>query len=146
MANVFDVAAYILERIPGKMSTWKLQKLVYYSQAWHIAWEEKRLFPEKIEAWFAGPVVPKLFYSHRGKFDIDRKELIKVNSDNLLPNEKESIDIVLDSYAKFSGFQLSQMTHDEKPWREARGNCKDDDICHNEITFEQMYEFYSSAQ
>ena len=99
MANVFDVAAYILEKIPGKMSTWKLQKLVYYSQAWHIAWEEKRLFPEKIEAWFAGPVVPKLFYSHRGKFDIDRKELIKGNSDNLLPNEKESIDIVLDSYS-----------------------------------------------
>ena len=34
MASVFDVSAYILDR-QGPMTTWKLQKLVHYSQAWH---------------------------------------------------------------------------------------------------------------
>ena len=43
--QVFDVAAYILEKI-GSMTTMKLQKLVYYSQAWSLVWDEKRLFEE----------------------------------------------------------------------------------------------------
>ena len=33
MASVFDAAAYILEK-KGEMTTLKLQKLVYYAQAW----------------------------------------------------------------------------------------------------------------
>ena len=37
MASVYDVAAYILEK-QGAMTTWKLQKLVYYSQAWSLVW------------------------------------------------------------------------------------------------------------
>ena len=39
MASVFDVAKYILQK-SGSMSTWKLQKLCYYSQAWSLAWTE----------------------------------------------------------------------------------------------------------
>jgi uncharacterized phage-associated protein len=35
MTSVFDVAQYILRR-KGQMTTWKLQKLVYYSQAWSL--------------------------------------------------------------------------------------------------------------
>lgn len=144
-ANVFDVAAYILEKIPGDMSTWKLQKLVYYCQAWHSVWEDKALFPERIEAWFAGPVVPNLYNIHKGKFSITRQELTVGDSNKLLPEEKGTIDKVLDTYAKFSGYQLSQMSHRERPWKEARGDCKDDEICHNEITLEKICEFYSSV-
>lgn len=43
MATVFDVAQYILEKT-GKISTMKLQKLCYYSQAWALAWTEDPLF------------------------------------------------------------------------------------------------------
>lgn len=50
MATVFDVAKYILDRC-SEMSTWKLQKLCYYSQAWHLAWTEKSIFGEDFEAW-----------------------------------------------------------------------------------------------
>jgi uncharacterized phage-associated protein len=35
MASVHDVAAEVLAN-GGKMTTWKLQKLVYYCQAWHV--------------------------------------------------------------------------------------------------------------
>ena len=100
MANVFDVAAYILEKIPDKIQIWKLQKLVYYSQAWHLVWEDKPLFPERIEAWFAGPVVPELYYAHKGKYQISRADLKKGNSLNLADNEKESIDVVIKDFGK----------------------------------------------
>lgn len=144
MANVFDVAAYILEKIPGEMPTWKLQKLVYYCQAWHLVWEDKPLFPEKIEAWVAGPVVPILYNLHKGKFSIARKDLKLGDSKNLIDCEKQTIDMVLDEYAKFSGFQLSELSHNEMPWQEARKGYKFNESCHNEITLENMAEFYSS--
>ena len=60
MADVFDVAKYILEK-QGSMTTMKLQKLVYYSQAWSIVWDEKPIFAERIEAWASGPVVRELW-------------------------------------------------------------------------------------
>ncbi|CUP62134.1 Uncharacterized phage-associated protein [Anaerostipes hadrus] len=43
MANVFDAAKYILERL-GEMSTMKLQKLCYYAQAWSLVWDDVPLF------------------------------------------------------------------------------------------------------
>ena len=46
MANVFDVAKYILEK-QGDMSTMKLQKLCYYAQAWSLVWDDRELFPEE---------------------------------------------------------------------------------------------------
>ena len=61
MAKVKDVAQYILEK-QGDMTTIKLQKLVYYCQAWALVWTEAPLFEEKIEAWANGPVTPELFY------------------------------------------------------------------------------------
>ena len=51
--SVFDVAQYILETC-GTMSAMKLQKLVYYSQAWSLVWNDKPLFYEEIEAWAGG--------------------------------------------------------------------------------------------
>lgn len=39
MATVFDVAKYIVDSL-GKVTTMKLQKLVYYSQAWNLAWDD----------------------------------------------------------------------------------------------------------
>jgi hypothetical protein len=44
--NVFDVAAYIVNKL-GIISTMKLQKLVYYAQAWSLVWDEQPLFQEK---------------------------------------------------------------------------------------------------
>jgi len=50
MATAHDVAAYILDKC-GSMSAMKLQKLVYYSQAWHLVWDDAPLFEERVEAW-----------------------------------------------------------------------------------------------
>ena len=50
MADVYDVAAYILKQ-RGPLTAMKLQKLVYYSQAWSIVWDDDAVFSEEIEAW-----------------------------------------------------------------------------------------------
>lgn len=73
MANVFDVAKYILHK-KGPMTTMKLQKLVYYCQAWSLVWDGKPIFEEKIQAWASGPVVRELYNEHRGVFIISDLE------------------------------------------------------------------------
>lgn len=142
MATVFDVAKYILTK-KGTMSTWKLQKLCYYSQAWHIAWTEHPLFEEKFEAWANGPVCPNLFRIHKGKFLIS-KEDISGNIDELTKSEKESVDIVLKDYGDMEPYDLRELSHKEDPWKNARGNLPDGAICKKEIKQEDMGEYYGS--
>ncbi len=63
MASVFDVAAYILKR-QSPMTTWKLQKLVYYCRAWSLVWDDDVLFPARRSKhgptgrWFVNSTTP----------------------------------------------------------------------------------------
>ena len=141
MANVFDVAKYILEK-QGPMTTMKLQKLVYYSQAWSIVWDEKPMFAERIEAWASGPVVRELYDEHKGVFQIPGLE--KGNTDNLKPEEKETIDAVLNAYGDKPAQWLSDLTHMEQPWNEARKGIAPGEHCEIEITQASLAEYYSS--
>ena len=141
MANVFDVAKYILEK-QGSMTTMKLQKLVYYSQAWSLVWDEEPIFPECIKAWASGPVVRELYDLHKSKFMISR--LKKGNVDNLKLEEKETIDAVLKFYGDKSAQWLSDLTHMEKPWSDARQGVSPGQNCDKEITPASMCEYYSS--
>jgi len=124
MAHVQDVAAYILDKLakegpPGGVSAMKLQKLCYYSYGYHLAWEERRLFPEPFEAWANGPVCPALYAMHRGHFEVSPGE-ITGDSGALDGGERETIDLVLDGYGHLKAHQLSAMTHREGPWVLAR--------------------------
>lgn len=119
MSNVHDVAAYILKR-RGKMTTMKLQKLLYYSQGWSLAWDEEPLFTEEIRAWANGPVVYEIFQKHRRQFTVDSWP--DGNPDNLSYAQRATVDAVLEAYGDLSGQQLSDMTHTERPWLEARGD------------------------
>ena len=139
MADVFDVAKYILER-QGSMTTMKLQKLVYYSQAWSVVWDEKPLFAEEIQAWASGPVVRELYDEHKGMFQISSLE--NGNAEKLEPAEKETIDAVLQAYGDKSAQWLSDLTHMEKPWNEAREGVPIGQNCENEITLASMSEYY----
>ena len=141
MADVFDVAKYILEK-QDSITTMKLQKLVYYSQAWSVVWDEKPLFGEKIQAWASGPVVRELYEVHKGEFRIS--DLPKGNIDNLTQEEQETIDAVLQAYGDKPAQWLSDLTHMEKPWNEAREGFDPGDNCENEITPASLAEYYSS--
>ena len=141
MANVFDVAKYILEK-QGPMTTMKLQKLVYYSQAWSLVWDERALFDDEIQAWASGPVVRRLYNEHKGSYLIS--ELGKGNTDNLTATQKETIDAILNAYGSKPAQWLSDLTHMEKPWIEAREGIAPGENCENEITKQSLIEYYSS--
>ena len=141
MANVFDVAKYILEK-QGAMTTMKLQKLVYYCQAWFLTWDGKPLFNNRIEAWASGPVAPDLYQGHKGEYQIST--LPKGDANNLDPQERETIDVILDAYGGKSAQWLADLTHMEKPWIDTREGYAPGETCENEITWASMIEYYSS--
>lgn len=141
MADVQDVAAAIVKHF-GTIDTFKLQKLVYYSQAWHLVWDEEPLFPDRIEAWAAGPVVRALYDEHRGRYSVT--EWPRGNPDDLSRSELATIELVLGSYGHMSGAKLSQLTHEEDPWKNARGSLGPRERGSREITQGAMYAYYSS--
>lgn len=143
MANVFDVAEYILSQ-RGGMSAMKLQKLVYYSKAWHLVWNEAELFPERIEAWANGPVVRTLYTAHRGNFFVEPQQFAARRHSELSEEERDSVNRVLIFYGDKDPQWLSNLTHMETPWQEARAGVPDGDRCENEITAEAMVEYYAS--
>lgn len=142
MASVFDVAKYILEK-QGEMTAMKLQKLVYYSQAWSLVWDSKPLFQEKIKAWANGPVCPPLYIAHRGLFLVN-KNILSGNSSKLSKTEKETVDAVLKTYGDKTPQWLSELTHNEAPWKDARKDLVPGERGHEEIKHADMVEYYEA--
>ncbi|GAA6265474.1 DUF4065 domain-containing protein [Ruminococcus sp. f11] len=140
MANIFDTARYILEK-SGTMSTMKLQKLCYYSQAWALVWDDAPLFNEDFQAWANGLVCPELFYKTKGKYSANAKDETG-GEENLSDNQKDTIDKVLEHYGIHDAQWLSQLTHMEDPWMKAREGVPSGMGCNNVITKESMALYY----
>jgi uncharacterized phage-associated protein len=140
MSRVLNVAEYILRRL-GAMDTMKLQKLVYYSQAWSLAWTGLPLFLNRIEAWRDGPVCPDLFHVHKKRYTI---ATVGGDADALSPKERDTIDSVLAFYGERSADWLSEVTHQEDPWREARRGLLPFQSSQREITHDAMKLYYRS--
>ena len=118
----------------------KLEKLAYYSQAWSLVWDESPVFPERIEAWAGGPVIPDLYYSHKGMFTVAQWKY--GNPDNLEDNQRETVDSVVKYYGSMTAQALSDLTHRETPWIEARKGLAALDRGNSEITQASMAEYY----
>lgn len=142
MANVVDVAAYILRK-QGGMTAMKLQKLVYYGQAWSLVWDEAPLFRERIEAWANGPVAPDLYAAHRGKYALAPGELPGV-PERLSVRQAETVDAVLTHYGAQSAQWLSDLTHAEDPWKNARVGLGPGERGDREISHAALAEYYGS--
>lgn len=143
MANVDDVAAAVLQRT-GAIDTFKLEKLVYYCQAWHLVWEGEPLFRARIEAWANGPVVPKLYQQHRREYRVQRWP--SGDASRLDRREITTIESVVNFYNKYSGWELAELTHKEDPWINARATADlgPGERGKVEITPATMLEYYSS--
>jgi uncharacterized phage-associated protein len=141
MPSVHDVAAYIVSR-QKCVTAMKLQKLVYYCQAWSLVWDERALFPEPIEAWANGPVVPELYYAHQGEFEI--RSIRDAHPEHIDKDGLDTIDAVLSAYGACSAQRLSDLTHAERPWRDARAGLADGERGNRVISLASMEEYYSS--
>lgn len=142
MPTAHDVASYILSR--RAMTAMKMQKLVYYSQAWHLAREGEPLFSEPIEAWVNGPVVRELYDAHRGQFSLSRWP--SGDPSTLSAAQRALIDEVLQTYGERSATWLSQLTHSEAPWCRARGELPDNARSSAIIDPDEMRRYYQASE
>jgi uncharacterized phage-associated protein len=136
MTTVFDVAAHLTRAHPG-LGGMKLQKLVYYAQAWSVVWDGAPLFSERLEAWREGPVSPDLFRELKSGS-------IPGNPDALSVAQRETLAAVLTAYGERSGDWLSRLTHRERPWRAARAGLPADARSQNPITQQSLRQFYGT--
>ena len=145
MVSVYDVAQYILGKI-GPLTTMKLQKLLYYSQAWSLVWDDKPLFAEEFEAWANDPVCRELYNMHKGVFSLS--ELPIGDAGRLNPDEVETVDAVLKHYGDKTPHWLSELTHLERPWKETRADslCPPGYSCDAIIPKELMREYYGGLR
>jgi len=122
MLSCFDVARYFLalvdEDAGDSLTNLKLQKLVYYAQGFYLALYDEPLFPEHIEAWTHGPVVPDLYHALK-QFGSEPVKLDwEVDPDRYTPEIMGLLDEVYSVYGQFSAVRLRNITHQEPPWQQ----------------------------
>ena len=128
MLSALDVSKFFLKGLsrPDTMgdiiSHLKLQKLLYYAQGIHLALHDKPLFKEEIVKWEYGPVVKEVYeeYKNIGSGALPIPDHVDVSL--FSEKEQETIFKTYNEYGQYSAWRLSQMTHEELPWRETQFN------------------------
>ena len=140
--KAIDVAQSILHiaNTSGDIVTnLKLQKLLYYAQAWYLVNFNEPLFVDDIEAWQYGPVVKDVYqefkkYQNKPIDKYDKKAINKL-SNSQFAYLKEFCTY----FMRFSATELVSMTHNELPWKEAYERAPK-----TIISIDSMKNFYSS--
>ncbi len=124
-----EIAEYLadfFQNVGDPLTHLKLQKLLYYVQAWHLVYFDGDLYNEEPEAWIHGPVYRSVYDKYKGigsSFIISENNIdIEKKLKDLNLSEKQGIYLrqVIDHYGIKSAFELEIMTHAEEPWRKAR--------------------------
>lgn len=138
--SVADYFIYQANKTGSLLSNLKLQKLLYYAQAWHLASEDKPLFSGKFQAWVHGPVHVKTYHAFKsyGYRPINHE----VDTPNVSPGVAIFLDKILDTFMPHDGWVLEQMTHREAPWLEARNNLPPDACCNEPLNEDTMKSYY----
>lgn len=155
--NALDVSRYIVNYSNAKdygISNLKLQKILYFVQAYFLIQTGSPCFKEKIEAWDFGPVVPKAYceYKQYGCGDIPTtKSFIMIDKDNIWnskrvefediaisDDDKSLIDKVIDKFSEYSATDLVELTQHQIPWMDAIVSNQS-----NEITNKSIFEYFN---
>lgn len=129
MQTADNVARWFLSRNKVKMinggadliSNLKLQKLLYYAQGMHLALWGEPLFNDEIVAWQYGPVVESVYQRYKANESDGIKEFSQPE-ENFSEHEEATLQFVGDTFGQFSAWKLSDMTHEELPWRDTPRN------------------------
>ena len=126
--KIDTVAQYLLSRT-FDITPLTLQKLLYYAQNFYHALFGNDLFTDDCQAWAHGPVYPDIYYRYKacGSEPIPSQQE-EIDFTELSAVEKNFLDTVLRIFGYYSGTTLSKITHMEKPWLDARGNLRPEDI------------------
>ncbi len=145
------------------LSPMKLQKLLYYEQAWSMVFfgREQTLFAEAPQAWVNGPVYPSVYYAYNhvlGVYDEFCKEHFCDSQDidkpfdelisllaikmNLSKDQITLSDRILTLYGTKTQDELVLMTHCEEPWCEQREGLLPFERSERELSLDTMYRYY----
>ena len=154
-----DVSHYIIVYSNNKdygVSNLKLQKLLYFIQAYFLANDYPPCFYEKIEAWSFGPVVPEVYreYKQYGAMDIPTSDYyFKIDENNILDShrvyyediiagqDKFIIREIVDRFADYAATDLVAITHKQRPWIEAFAKGRN-----SEITTEAIKNYFKEEK
>jgi len=141
------VAEYFLDKANKKqkpITNKKLQKLVYYVQAWSMVLRKQPIFDEKIEAWVHGPAVKSVYDRYKTYGFSKISKVADTAAINAIPEEvKKLLDSIWSVYGELDAEYLEMLTHSEEPWRQARAGLESTENSENEITTDSMSSFYS---
>lgn len=100
------------------------------------------MYRARIEAWANSPVVRTVYDKHRGQFQVSKWP--DGDAENLDDDERTSVDAVLDFYGDKTAQWLSELSHRELPWLDARRGLGPTTRGNAEITHAAMAEYYSA--
>ena len=123
VGNANDIAGwfvrYSADELGAPIDPMSLEKLIYYAQAFHLVLKDEPLFPDEIEAWKLGPVIPSVYRTYAG-FGASPIDLVSGSVANVLGKEVERFLVsVVSFFGRHTAINLSRATHIESPWIEA---------------------------
>lgn len=147
MHHARDVAAELIRLASSSeaadhLTHLRLEKLLYYVQGWSLAFRDRPMFRGQIQAWQHGPVAVDAWhafkaFNQRLILDSDVEEV-----GGLPLPDRMFIAAVWEAKKHLSASALWQQTHDEQPWRDARGDLPPAAPSSREIPHEAMKRFF----
>ena len=121
--KMLRVISYVFESLE-EVTPLMLQKLLYFIQGIYYALFGNPMFVEDCEAWIHGPVYPEVYdlfkdFKYNPIEDV-RFSILDGIADKLTEDEQRVIDLVVNTFGLYGGKVLERITHNEKPWRDAR--------------------------
>lgn len=122
MYSALDVSKYIIKRCNENGSTvsnLKLQKILYFIQAEFLVSTGKACFPEDIEAWDFGPVVPEVYHRYKVYGSANIPYMRGEYGKRIASKDRDLMDGIIDQCSKYSASVLVEITHKQDPWKNA---------------------------
>ena len=150
MEDIDDIADYIIYYVKSEGSrvsliNMKIQKLLYFIQAWSYGINNSPLFDGEFEAWIHGPINTHIydrFCESKTLYSEINIEDCKRTHFQLSNKNSEFIDFILENYVKFSSAELEQLIQEELPWTKTRGHIDRNERCNKVISAELLKEYY----
>ena len=145
--KMLRVIAYVFEKLE-EVTPLMLQKLLYFIQGVYSALYGKPIFEEDCRAWVHGPVYPEVYELFRdfkyNPIDDARFALLEGTADALTEEEKNVIDLVVNTFGMYGEKVLERITHNEDPWKEARKGYGDSIPSSELLPKERIMRYYAA--
>jgi uncharacterized phage-associated protein len=143
-----DVADWFLAHVDhsagDSISHLKLQKLLYYAQAWSLVLLGEPLFAEDFQAWAHGPVLCSVYGKYRGASYEPLPIPPRRSVHRFGPEVEALLEDVSRTYGLHTAKALEDQTHREEPWLAARGDRPPGAQCRTVISKQAMREFFGA--